>query len=156
MARMRALVFSTLLVFTLFSAGCGLEPTCADCGPCGFAGPVANPGHDIDVLETGVTSGGVAAVDLQLEDGACNGDDRKKFLVAYDAGAVTVSAADAATMLDTTKVTTQDDTSTWTDRDLKLSLTRSATTLVLAFTAAGKTVTVNCTGANHAITCAPM
>ena len=153
---MRSLVRSTLLVLTLFSAGCGADTSCFDCGSCGIAGPTANPGHQIDALEPGVTDGGVAAVDLGLEDGECIGGDRKMFRVAYDAGAVSVSPGEALAKLDTTKVTFPNDTATWSDRDLTMTFTYSGTTLVLAFTAPGKSVKVACKGADHAITCAMM
>ena len=102
------------------------------------------------------TDGGVAAVDLGLEDGACIAGDRKQFRVAYDAGAVSVSPGEALAKLDTTKVTFQGDTSTWSDRDLRMTFTYSGTTLVLTFTAAGKSVKVGCKGADHAITCSMM
>lgn len=149
---MRHLIFSSLLALAFAAAGCGFDGNCPDCG-CGIGGPTQNPGQDIDVLGPGVAEGGIAAVDLLLEEGMCVGVDREHFRVSYDAGAVTVIPAGGLAKLDATKVTSQDQTSTWSDRDLVMSFARSGTTLVLAFTSAGKSVKVACNGANRAITC---
>lgn len=152
---MRHSILAGLLL--LLAAGCGVDTTnCPDCGGCGIAGPVENPGKDINVLGPGVDAGGGAAVDLGLEDGVCNSEARKAFRVSYDAGAVTVSPAEGLAKLDETKTTFQGETYTWTDRDLAVSFARSGTTVLLTFTETAKTTKVACDGANHAITCAPM
>lgn len=155
---MQHLIFSTALALSLSVAGCdvSLGGRCDDCGECGIAGPVQDPGKEISLVEPGVTKDGIAAVDIALEDGVCVASNRKTFRLSFVAGAVTVDAAEDVAPLDATKVTVDGATSTWTDRDLTMSSTVSGTTQLLAFTSAGKIVKVACSGANHAITCAPM
>lgn len=146
-----------LLLAVPFIAGCNIgDPTCDDCEPCGIAGPVASPGQTIDVVEAGLNASGVAAVNLQLEDGMCIGMDRKGFLVSYEAGAVKVSPFDGQTPLSTKATSMDGEKFTWTDRNLTMSSTRSGETLVLTFVDAGKSTKVACAGADHAITCKGM
>ncbi|MEP7120693.1 MAG: hypothetical protein ABJE95_07285 [Byssovorax sp.] len=145
-----------LLLLTSFVAGCGLgDPSCADCGPCGIAGPVDSPGKEILVLRNGVTEAGVAAIDLGLEEGTCVAEDRRAFRATYEAGMVKVIAASGAAKLITTATGVDGDKLTWTDRNLTMTQALSGQTLMLTFVDAGKITKVACNGANHAITCAP-
>jgi hypothetical protein len=153
---MRHLIFSGLISLSLFAVGCGANTDCGDCGPCGISSPTSSPGHDVNVLDSGVTDGGVAAVDLALEEGMCIGTDRKRFRLSYEADAVTLAPGEGLAKLDATNVTFQDDVSTWSDRSLTMAVSRSGETLLLSFSSGGKILKVACNGANHTITCAKM
>jgi hypothetical protein len=146
-------------VVSILSSGCSVElpgSSCTDCGACGISGPTQDPGKEIFVLGPGVTTGGLAAVDLGLEDGACIASDRKLFRVSYSAGKVTVAPADGLARLDDTATSSDgNDTFTWKDRSLSASFDVTGTTVSLTFTGPGITTKVACNGAQHVITCTP-
>lgn len=149
---MRRVLSAALLLTT---AACGSTPveTCADCTGCGIAGP-ATPGA-IDIVGPGVDSGGLAAVDLYLQEGDCQGQDVVKFRASYNSGTVTVTSAEALTPLDTSKVTYDADLHTWTDRDLTLSTSAGGLTVELTFTEVATSTSVTCSAANRVVTCTP-
>ena len=151
--------FLLALVVSILSSGCSVnlpETSCTDCGGCGISGPTEAPGKEIFVLGPGVTTGGLAAVDLALEDGACVGSDRKLFRLSYSAGKVTLDPADGLAKLDDTATTADTpNTFTWKDRPLSASLDVTGTTVSLTFTGQGITTKVVCNGAQHVITCTP-
>src|SRR4051812_2869273 len=101
---MRHLAAGLVLAVTVsLAAGCHTE--CADCGPCGIAGP--NTPGTIDIQGPGADADGVAAVDLYLQEGMCVGDDTIKLRVSYADGMVNLIPADGLPQLDTSKVTFQ-------------------------------------------------
>jgi hypothetical protein len=160
MPDMRSTYLAALLISVL-SSGCGVgidvpDPGCADCGECGIAGPTQDPGKDIFVLGPGVTTGGLAAVDLALEEGVCIASDRRLFRLTYDAGKVTVSSADGLAKLDAAATTSDaNNTFTWKDRTLQASFEATGTTVSFTFTGMGTSTKVACDGAQEVITCAP-
>ena len=153
---MRHVFVAGLLPLLFVSAGCSSDPSCVDCGPCGIAGPVANPGKDLDVRGAGTTPAGVAALDVRLEDGMCVTDAWKAFQISYDAGAVTVTTGGALVQLQTSTAMAEDDGYRWLDRDLSMSFAHAGTTLLLSFAEPALTTKVGCDAAGDAMTCAPM
>lgn len=151
--------FFVALVVSIVSSGCGVElphGTCSDCGTCGISSPTADPGKQISVLGPGVTTGGLAAVDLGLEDGECIASDRKRFRLSYSDGKVTVAAVAGLAKLDDTAITPDgDDVFLWKDRPLSVAFDFTGATVSVTFAGKGMVTKVACNGAQHVITCAP-
>jgi hypothetical protein len=151
--------FLVTFLFLVVSSGCGIslpDQTCSDCGTCGISSPTGDPGKQISVLGPGVTTGGLAAVDLGLEDGACIASDRQLFRVSYSAGKVTVAPADGLPRLDAAATTDDgNDVFTWKDRPLSASFDFTGATVSITFNDKGIVTKVACDGADHVITCTP-
>jgi hypothetical protein len=150
---MRSFISIALLLLTGAPlAACNSEaPSCNDCGPCGWGGPADST--SIDWGGAGVDAAGVAAVDLQVQTGMCRGDSVARFRVSYDAGSVTVAAADQLPALDASVISPDGPVFGWTDRDLTLETENSRNTLLLTFTDTAGSVRVSCSVTDEVITC---
>lgn len=133
------------------------DTSCADCGGCGIAGPI-----NADALrpsKAGTTGTGVPTLTLDVEKaGTCRGTPLVGYDLAFADQAVTVTQHDAHVAFGPTTTTESgadgSTVYTWNDRDLRVTISRAAPSVIVTFTAgAAAPVTTTCALSGTRVVC---